>query len=132
MAHRIFKIVIVLSLFGFFLLSCSSEDEFVSPEVILNQDVTLAINESYIYDLSNGVATAGGFTISTQAVHFEISEIQINQEANGVIKTQYVYQPSLDYLGVDHVEIVNCISAGGSNCSSTQLLKFNFTISDGG
>jgi len=132
MLHRVLKTLTVHCLFVSFITGCSGDDPFMSPQVILNQDVNLDINETYIYELSTGVATEGGFTISTQAMHFKISEIQIIPGVNGVVTMQYVYQPGLDYLGVDHAEIVNCVSSGGSTCSSTQLLKFNFTISEGG
>ncbi|PHS60576.1 MAG: hypothetical protein COB12_13000 [Flavobacterium sp.] len=95
------RIIVIILVFVLF-VSCSKEDDMIykTKEITIN----LSSNLSYQYYLGRFIEEGDEVEITTQALHFEISEYYQN-ENNGNIS--YKYKPQLDYEGDDYVEILS-------------------------
>ena len=107
------------------LIGCKTE-QLTMDDYVLEQEVYLGSNELFEYGLGTGISVEGGFSIETQAKHFQISDLVINQF--DLLQLEYVYKPELDFQGTDIVVLKNCISIGSGNCDKIELFKFTFHI----
>ena len=116
-----------LTIFLGFLLACSNDLSAINPENLIQEDVSLPINQTYTLYLSSGISIEGGYSINTQAKHFKTSEIVYDASNQ---KLQYIYTPTLNFSGNDSVLIKNCISAGGVGCNNTMYIKISFLVTN--
>ena len=117
------RLIILLTLI--ILFSCKTE-QLTMEDYTLEQDVYLSSNELFEYSLGIGISVEGGFSIKSQAAHFEMSEIAMSK--SGQLKQQYIYQSKLDFVGDDVVILQNCISIGGVDCDKIELYRFSFHV----
>lgn len=94
---------------------------------------TINVNETYQYDLGN-FGDEEGATISSQAIHFQISKIEI--DTNSYSKYYYTYIPAQNYIGADEVEITSARGSDGSGSGFSSrnrdilVTLIKFTISN--
>jgi hypothetical protein len=88
-------------------------------------DVTLHANERYSYSLGS-FGDEEGATISRQAAHYAESRLERQSDFSTIY---YYYQPALDYVGQDEVELK---SERGSNGASANdritYVTLRFTV----
>lgn len=119
----IFKPVAFIFLYGL-MIGCKTE-QVVSENYMVEEDIHLDANQEFTYNLASGISIEGEFSIRTQAKNHETSEITIND--GGTFAVQYVYKPSLGFIG-DIVILENGISIGGDGCDKIELYKFSFHV----
>ncbi len=85
-----------------FLSSCKKESISTPTPSTLSETINLKVtpNQSYQMDLTN----AGAVSISKQAIHFLVSETQVNSETGAAV---YKYLPATDFIGNDEVDLVS-------------------------
>lgn len=120
-----FNLLLTLTLIAILNISCEDDPPEVTQKSI---QVYLKANELYEYDTK----TEGDeewASISSQASHFEISELIRDKSTNFSIV--YKYQPELDFVGTDEVEIkLSTGSDGASPSTQVEFLKITFNISE--
>ncbi|MEM9325866.1 MAG: hypothetical protein AAGA85_09425 [Bacteroidota bacterium] len=105
-------------------ISCNDEPQVAQ----LTFPVELQKNERYTYNTEIG-GDEEGVSIVTQANHFEISEI-IRDQSTGFVAV-YEYQPAVDFVGSDWVELrLETGSDGMSIPVEATLVRINFNISE--
>ncbi len=117
------KVFIAFILTGI-LFSCSNDDD--SNNQIIIENINLLNTENYEYDLGS-FGDEEGASITTQAEHFEISDLKMIV-SSGEIIYQYVAQEG--FVGSDSVEITTNRGSDGAssgNDISTVKVKFNVT-----
>ncbi len=118
------KVLLGILLVCIFLSSCDKDDN----ETHKSFNVDLKVNELYEYDTKISGDEEGAI-ISTQASHFEVSEILRDRSTN--YSCVYKYKPVLDYIGADQVEIkLSTGSDGASPSTHFEHIKINFNISE--
>lgn len=121
------KIFVILILAGS-LISCSNNDDVTNNpnNKIIEENVNISNNETYEYNL--GVfGDEEGAGITTQAKHYEISELEREAAVGKII---YMYKPQNNYIGPDYVEISTSRGASfaGDDAERTIIqIKFNIT-----
>jgi len=106
--------------------NCDKTEDKLLNETHSVVQVDLQVNEQYQYDTRIS-GDEEGADISTQASHFEISEIIRNESTN--FSAVYKYKPELDYTGMDEVEIMlSTGSDGASPSTSFEFIKITFNI----
>ncbi len=103
--------------------SCSEEEQVNSADRAASKDIVLEAGETFTYDLGSNVSFEGGYSISRQAEHFAVSEIQYDNASH-----KYVYEPKAGFKGKDSVDLYYCVSTGAPGCTSSKYFTFNFTI----
>ena len=94
------------------LLSCNSGTSIPTEEV--GKKMTIAKNDSLQLLLSTAIPIEGGYSISEQAEHFEVSEIRHQQE--GIV---YIYKPEAGFTGKVVVKIKRADSNGAEIYAQT-------------
>jgi len=117
------KTILLLSIALLF-LTCDKDD---STYLVNKIDVIIKNSEDYNYDL-NISGDEEGAVIKVQAKHFQISELIRNSSTNWNVV--YQYQPEANYVGADYIEIEACTGGQGVNCTNTEIVRINFTITD--
>ncbi len=118
------KVLLGILLVCIFLSSCDKDDN----ETHKSFNVDLKVNELYEYDTKIS-GDEEGASISTQACHFEVSEILRESSTN--YSCVYKYKPALDYRGADQVEIkLSTGSNGASPSTHFEYIKITFNISN--
>ena len=120
MTYRISVFLLALAI-----LNSSCEDE--SPRETNNSiEVNLTVNEQFEYN-TNISGDEEGVSISIQANHFDVSEMIRDESTNWA--AVYRYQPELDFVGTDFVELkLSTGSDGASPSTNTKFIKISFTI----
>jgi hypothetical protein len=108
-------VFIILFLIVFSSCETSSEPEMISLEA----------GELYIYDLEI-YGDEEGASISTQAKHFQRSEII--RDASTDYGAVYYYQSEEGFSGMDSVEIETCTGGTGTGCTDIRTLQLVFRI----
>ena len=121
--NTIMKTILLLSIALLF-LTCDKDD---STYLVNKIDVIIKNSEDYNYDL-NISGDEEGAVIKVQAKHFQISELIRNSSTNWNVV--YQYQPEANYVGADYIEIEACTGGQGVNCTNTEIVRINFTITD--
>jgi hypothetical protein len=117
------KIIILSILMLIGCISCK-DSSIITDEVSI--DIQLSKNQSYEYNPLIG-GDEDGLSISTQAIHFDISEIVRDSSTNYM--AIYRYKPAMDYVGKDSVEIkISTGSDGASPPTHIDYITINFTI----
>ena len=115
---RILNLLLILTL-GILTNSCDNNND--SYEVI-EQNISLSNSEDYEYDLGD-FGDEEGVSIETQAEHFEISELE---RGENII---YKYEPIVDFIGTDYVEIKTFRgSDGASPNTDISIVKIIFNV----
>jgi hypothetical protein len=110
---------IALIAFSLLVSSCSDQGELVTATIVLKN------TESYEYPTVGGDEESA--RIVTQAQHYSISEIRRDAHTNWV--AVYVYQPALEYVGPDNVELeIQTGSDGASPPSHSRRIGLAFQI----
>ena len=111
---------IVLVIISVFLLGCNGD----SIETGKVQDsYSISNTESLEILLSEAIPVEGGYSISNQAKHSNVSEIQYRDKG-----IYYVYIPEDGFAGEDVVEITRADSNGATVYSKTvTTIKINVT-----
>ena len=124
MMRIVFKLFLLLLIVSF-VWSCS-KDETATPQgrVI---EVSLKKSQSYTHDFKIS-GDEEGATIKIQARHCQSSELIRNASTNWCVV--YQYKPDPGFTGTDYVEIETCTGGMGCACSKTEMVRFNFTITD--
>ena len=119
----VLKLILLLEI-TLLLMSCDKDD---SMYLVNKIDVTIENSEDYNYDF-NISGDEEGAVIIIQAKHFQVSELIRNSSTNWNVV--YQYKPEANYVGADYVEIETCNGGQGVNCTNTEIVRINFTITD--
>jgi hypothetical protein len=103
---------ILLFAISLIFLACENKtsEETEAPE----ETLSISKADTLEYRLSKVIPTEGGFSISEQAAHAVLSEIQYREQ--GIF---YVYAPETDFRGTEVVKIKRADSNGAEIFSET-------------
>lgn len=111
---------LALVVLSFFLFSCNG-DSLKSEK--LNENYSVSNSETLEILLATAIPIEGGYSISQQAEHFEVSEIQFRDRG-----IYYVYDPEDDFTGEEVVKITRADSNGATVYAETvTTYKINVT-----
>ena len=100
---------------------CSTAD--VNEDVVKEKTVQISKSGTFEFFLASGIPIEGGFSISQQAEHFLVSEIQSRESG-----LYYVYVPEENFSGTDVVKILSESSNGAEiYAESTTVLTIKVT-----
>jgi hypothetical protein len=123
MLGKLLKFGLVTIFFLLLIVASCNDRRHISPQEIVEINVNLTSKEIYQYDLGE-IPIEGGFSIIKVAKNSRICTIKLSNKNKWVLE----YQSIADFGGNDFVELRNCISAGGSECSQIIHYQFYFAI----
>ena len=121
---KIIQKLTFLLIIALLLLSCNKDEPTVPKNEI---DVSIKNTEDYKFDF-NISGDEEGATIIIQAKHFQLSELIRDSSTNWSVV--YYYQPEINFVGTDFIEIETCTGGDGMSCSNVEIVRINFTIRD--
>ncbi len=114
------KLILLVICCGF--LACNDGNPL--PTENLQESFTISGTDNLEFQLATAIPIEGGFSIHQQAEHFEVSEIQYQDQ--GVF---YVYSPEEGFTGTDLVKIKRADSNGAEIVSET-IITLNIKVTE--
>lgn len=121
------KTILKLSLFmlpTLVLTNCNKEETENGDSGI---KVTISNTDDYEFDLMISGDEEGAL-IKTQAQNMEKSELVRDAGTNWSVV--YQYKPLPNFVGSDYVEIETCTGGESTACSTIEIVRINFTITN--
>ena len=132
------KTFIYSAIFCFLILIQSCKKESPVEQQVVNQVINATVGAGQTYSFSP--ASSGTLSVSQQALHYNISEVQAAKDNGNV--SSYKYTPAAGYTGADEVALTlmntyitsssgGCNGGNQNNYSSTTktlyIIKINVT-----
>lgn len=117
----VLKLSLVIMCF-LFITNCSQK---ITGNLDNEIQVTLKNTDAYELDLLIS-GDEEGASIKTQAINMKRSELDRNATTNWSVV--YYYQPKVNFVGSEYVEILTCTRGASKGCSDIKIVKINFTI----
>ncbi|MBK6266780.1 hypothetical protein JKA74_17180 [Marivirga sp. S37H4] len=119
-----------LSIFIFTILimtACNNNKDRskIDSENIDQVSLEVPSGETLRYQLATGIATEGGFSISSQPKNYSVSKIEWNNSEN---QLEYIYQSKEGFTGKVNVEIIEEISIGDSENNTQRMLNITIEV----
>lgn len=89
---------LLMAFASFFLNACNKEAEATTETI----EATIAPNETYTYRFAPVNAPDAPLEISTQAQHFQISQVVLDANTNEPV---FTYTPAKDFIGTELVHV---------------------------
>lgn len=107
--------------FAFSFFACSGESQQTQK---VEETVSISKTETVEFFLARAMPVEGGFSITEQAEHFSVSEIQHREEG-----VYYIYKPEEGFTGADLVKI-NRADSNGEKIYSETLTILNIKVTE--